>query len=53
MCTWPACKAGVTDDAVLAQSDVKPHFVVDSFGDLRAVRSHVELQQQQAGQPGS
>jgi hypothetical protein len=43
--------AGVTDEQLLASqhsssSGIKPHFVMDSFGDLRRVAAEA-LQQQQ------
>jgi hypothetical protein len=40
--------AGVTDDAVLARSNVKPHHVLDSFGDLLAIKDAVHAQQSDA-----
>lgn len=36
-----ACLAGVTDDTILTESNITPHFVLDSFGDLRAVAQHL------------
>jgi ribonucleotide monophosphatase NagD (HAD superfamily) len=40
---------GVTDDAVLQQSNIKPHFVVDSLGDLRALAEVPGLMRRRPG----
>lgn len=42
---------GVTDDAVLECSNIHPHFILDSFGDLRAVAQ--QLQQGQTKLAGA
>jgi hypothetical protein len=47
--------AGVTDEQLLATqhtkiSGIKPHFVMDSFGDLRRVAAEALQQQQQQKQ---
>jgi hypothetical protein len=36
--------AGVTDDGVLSCSNVHPHYILDSFGDLQAVEQQARLQ---------
>lgn len=33
---------GVTDDSTLSSSNIRPHFVLDSFGDLRAVAQQIQ-----------
>jgi hypothetical protein len=43
--------SGVTDDAVLECSNIHPHFILDSFGDLRAVAQ--QLQQGQTKLAGA
>jgi hypothetical protein len=54
-CLLMLLAAGVTDEQLLAaqyssSSGVKPHFVMDSFGDLRCVAKEAMQQQSTAAQ---
>lgn len=41
-CAAVGLLAGVTDDSTLSSSNIRPHFVLDSFGDLRAVAQQIQ-----------